>query len=341
MGQRDFFAYCTTLKPLELKAIGELSYVQHLASGRIVYSAGDASSAFYVVTRGMVELSGGEAIAGVDAQILSRGQFFGDLDALTGAPRRHTARARHPLSIQCFQRDDFTEICRRVPSLFYFLSQDLATRLHRAEAAASQADPESFELHGNLANFDLITVYQTIVNARQTGELRIFNEKADLISVFFFENGEPRNGQFQHLTGDEAFTQLFVADTLAGSFLFSLEGRVSSCIQAQVINATSDMLIRALQARDELHQLKTRFADSAAMLLRRKLNLTWPEDAPRELCATAEHIWQIVYSTPLPISALYQRCHVSELKIYEALAFLIDSGHFELSSGSSDCAQVA
>lgn len=341
MGQRDFFAYCTTLKPLELKAIGELSYVQHLASGRIVYSAGDASSTFYVVTRGMVELSGGQAIAGIDAQILSRGQFFGDLETLTGTPRRHTARARHPLSVQCFQRDDFAEIFRRVPSFFYFLSQDLAMRLYRAEAAASDADPESFELHGNLANFDLITVYQTIVNARQTGELRIFNDKADLVSVFFFENGEPRNGQFQHLTGDEAFTQLFLAETLAGSFLFSLEGRVSSCIQAELIHATSDMLIRALQARDELHQLKLRFADAGAMLLRRKLNLTWPENARLETRPAAEHIWQLAYSTPMPISALYQRCHVSELKIYEALAFLIDSGHFELSSGLTDCAQVA
>ncbi|MFL6541947.1 MAG: cyclic nucleotide-binding domain-containing protein [Chthoniobacterales bacterium] len=341
MGHRDFFAYCTTLKPLELKAIGEFSYVQHLASGRIVYSAGDASSTFYVVTRGMVELSGGEAIAGVDVKILGRGQFFGDLETLTAEPRRHTARARHPLSIQCFQRDDFPEIFRRVPSFFYFLSQDLATRLYHAEAAASAADPESFELHGNLANFDLITVYQTIVSSRQSGELRIFNEKADLISVFSFENGEPRNGQFQHLTGDEAFTQLFLAETLAGSFLFSLESRVSSCIQTQVITATSDMLIRALQARDELLQLKTRFADSTAMLLRRKLNITWPDDAPSDARTTAEQIWQLAYSTPLPISALYQRCQVSELKIYEALAFLVDSGHFELSTASADCAQVA
>jgi CRP-like cAMP-binding protein len=341
VAQRDFFAYCTTLKPLELKAIGELSYVQHLGSGRIVYSAGDASSTLYVVTRGMVELSGGEAIAGVDVQILSRGQFFGDLETLTGEARRHTARARHPLSVQCFQRDDFPEIFRRVPSFFYFLSQDLATRLYRAEAAASDAGPESFELHGNLANFDLITVYQTIVNARQSGELRIFNEKADLISVFFFENGEPRSGQFQHLTGDEAFSQLFIAETLAGSFLFSLESRVSSCIQAQVINPTSDMLIRALQARDELHQMKARFTDPTAMLLRRKLNITCADDVSPDLRATAEHIWQLAYSTPLPISALYQRCHVCELKLYEALAFLVDSGHFELSSGSSDCAQVA
>jgi CRP-like cAMP-binding protein len=340
VGQRDYFAYCTTLKPLELKAIGELSYVQHLASGRIVYSAGDASSALYVVTRGMVEVSGGEAIAGVDAQILSRGQFFGDLETLTGATRRHTARARHPLSIQCFQREDFAELCRRVPSFFFFLSQDLAMRLYGAEEAAS-VDPESFELHGNLANFDLITVYQTIVNSRQSGELRIFNDKADLISVFFFENGEPRNGQFQHLTGDEAFTQLFLAETLSGSFLFSLEGRVSSCIQAQMINATSDMLIRALQARDELLQLKERFTDPTAMLLRRKLNLIWPDDAASESRATAEHIWQLAYSTPLPVSALYQRCNVSELKIYDALALLLESGHFELSSGSADCAQVA
>ena len=29
MAQRDFFAYCTSLRPIELKAIGALSQVKH------------------------------------------------------------------------------------------------------------------------------------------------------------------------------------------------------------------------------------------------------------------------------------------------------------------------
>ena len=70
-------------------------------------------------------------------------------------------------------------------------------------------------MSGSLKNFDLITVYQTIVNSSQTGELSISADDGSLISAFFFEAGQPRGAQFQHLTGEEAFWQLFLADDLA------------------------------------------------------------------------------------------------------------------------------
>jgi CRP-like cAMP-binding protein len=337
---RDFFAYCTTLKPLELKAIGELSYIQHLAPGRIIFAAGDTSSAIYIVSRGAVELVSENAIPGVEVPTLVRGDFVGDTETLIGAPRRQTARARTPVSIQCIQREDFAELMRRAPSFFFFLSEHLAARLQRSEIAAAQTKDERLELHGNLANFDLITIYQTIVSSQQTGELRIFNETAELISVFFFEEGQPRGGQFQHITGEDAFMQLFLSDTLAGSFLFSSEGRVSACIQPDLITrSANDMLIHAVQARDELDVLKHRFPDPSATLHRRKLNFTWPEDAPPELLKAAEHIWHIAFSTPLALGALYQRGGFSELKIYEAVEVLVATGHFELSSAAE--AQVA
>jgi hypothetical protein len=44
----------------------------------------------------------------------------------------------------------------------------------------------------------------------------------------------------------------------------------------------------------------------------------------------------------MSVAALYQRCHVSELKIYEALEMLVTSNHFEV-CGVDDAhrAQVA
>jgi CRP-like cAMP-binding protein len=331
---RDFFTYLTTLRPLELKAIGELSYVQHLAAGRSVYAAGDSSSAVYIVTRGVIELVGGDGAVG-EPVLVRRGEFFGDLETLTGTPRRQAARARDSVSIQCFQRDDFNTLMRRAPSFFHFLTEQLAGRLQRAQAEAAGVKHESLELHGNLANFDLVTIYQTIVSSRQTGELRIFSETGELVSVFFFDDGQPRTGQFQHLTGEDAFTQLFLSETLTGTFLFSSEGRVSSCIQSDVITREAgDMLIRAVQARDELHQLTEQFADRSAVLLRRKLNFAWPETAPAKLRPLAEHLWQIAFSTPLSVGALYPRCTASELKIFQAIQVLVESGHFELCVGS-------
>ena len=96
------------------------------------------------------------------------------------------------------------------PSFFQYLSEQLAFRLAQARDLAL-AQSHCLELSGSLSNFDLVTIYQTIVNSSQTGELRISNEKSDLISALFFEKGQPRCGQFEHLTGEEALWQLFLS----------------------------------------------------------------------------------------------------------------------------------
>jgi signal-transduction protein with cAMP-binding, CBS, and nucleotidyltransferase domain len=57
-GGRDFFGFCTTLKPLELKALGRLSEVRHLEEGEIVYSPGDPADSLYIINRGLVEVAG-------------------------------------------------------------------------------------------------------------------------------------------------------------------------------------------------------------------------------------------------------------------------------------------
>ena len=331
MPARDFFSFCTSLKPLELKALGELSYIRHVDQGVVLYSAGQPGDLLYIINRGTVELLDADTVLPKVTSALSRGDFVGDLETLGGTARLNTARAAESLSVRCIHREDFGELLRRVPSLFLFMSENLASRLHRLASAAPTpvAEKETLELGGSLANFDLVTVYQTIVQSAQTGELRIFSENSDLTAAFVFENGQPRSGQFEHLTGEEALLQLFLRDALAGTFEFnSRDTRLSDCVQsAQITRHAGDMLITAIQGRDELHQLKDRFHQAEALLNRRKLNFEWPDNAPAHLRPTAEHIWQIAYSTPTRVASLYNRCAVCELKIYQIVDTLTHSGH--------------
>ena len=61
MSKSDFFSFITKLKPIELKAIGELSQVMHLEEGITVYQCGDASDALYIINRGALQvMHGGE-----------------------------------------------------------------------------------------------------------------------------------------------------------------------------------------------------------------------------------------------------------------------------------------
>jgi hypothetical protein len=151
-----------------------------------------------------------------------------------------------------------------------------------------------------------------------------------LISAFFFEQGQPRCGQFEHLTGEEAFWQLFVSEQLEGTFAFSSTALpATDWIQSERITKNaSEMLINALQGRDEFAELKQRFADSAATLQRHKPTLSWPGDAPPESEEVAKQIWQFVESGPVTVPAIFRHCAVCEMKIYQVVDELLRSHHF-------------
>jgi CRP/FNR family transcriptional regulator, cyclic AMP receptor protein len=342
MLDRDFFAYCTSLKLLELKAIGELSRVRHLGEGETIYSTGDPGDALYIVNRGVVEVIQPSAQNSAPAAYLSRGDILGEVETLSGLPRKHLARTCEPVSLQCFQRKDFPELIRRVPSFFHFLSGQLASRLAQArDLAISQS--HCLELSGNLANFDLITVYQTIANSSQTGQLRISNPGGELISAFFFEQGQPRCGQFEHLTGEEAFWQLFVNEQLAGTFAFSTGNLPEKdWIQSDRITKNAgEMLINALQGRDEFAELKQRFGAQGETVERLKPSFAWAASAAPELEAVAKQIWEYAAAGSVTIASIFQHCAVCELKIYQAVDELIQSRQFAWSEETASAAKVA
>lgn len=338
-GGRDFFGFCTTLKPLELKALGRLSEVRHLEEGEIVYSPGDPADSLYIINRGVVEIAELNPTKNAAYTYLSRGDVFGDVEALSGLPHRHLVRTREATSLQCFRRRSFPALIQQIPSFFLHLSKQLALRLWQAGNVAL-AQSHCMELSGSLSNFDLVTIYQTILNSFQTGELRITDEKGELVSACFFENGQPRACEFEHLTGEEAVWQLFLSENLPGTFsFFSGEQPSAEQLKAGSIHRNGqDLLIFALQARDELVEVKRRMPDSQPIVRRRQLNFSWPERAPAELRPLAEEVWQIVYSQPLAISELFQRCAVCELKLYWVVDELVRSHQFELLSASSGIA---
>jgi CRP-like cAMP-binding protein len=328
----DFFGFCTTLKPLELKAIGQLSQVRHLAEGEVIYSPGDSGDALYIINRGVVEVVQGHTNAATAETYLSRGDIFGDVEVLTNLPRKNLVRTREPVSLQCFPAEHFSELVRRVPSFFHYLSERIAFRLAQARDLML-AQSHCLELRGSLSNFDLVTIYQTIVNSMKTGELCISNESSKLLSAFYFDNGRPRRCQFEHLTGEEAFSQLFLSEALPGTFSFtSSDEPVSAWAHAEGIAGNpEEMLINALRGRDELAELRHRLCDGAAMLRRQKPNLALHSSVGDDLRPVAEQIWNVIGDEPTAIASLFGQCSFSELKIYAAVDELIESQHLDLS----------
>jgi CRP-like cAMP-binding protein len=191
MAARDFFAFCRSLQLRELEAINQLSQVRHFEENDTVFSASDSGDELFIVNRGLVEITPEPFYPGMVATVLSRGDIFGETGALLHLPRRQTARARAPLSLQCFRGQDFQELLRRVPSFFIFLSEKLANNLFQASEMGKSQEGDR-ELTGTLANFDLVTIYQTIIRSLQTGLLTIADENTKTVCEFYFDKGTPR-----------------------------------------------------------------------------------------------------------------------------------------------------
>lgn len=331
MPAQDFFTFCTSLLPIELKALGALSEARHIPEGETIYTVGEPAVTLYIINRGVIEMVHEPAIGAAPATYLSRGDIFGDLEVLTGRPRQQRAHTREAASLRCFRRQDFPELQRRVPSFFRYLCEQLANRLvDIRNAAISQS--HCLELTGSLTKFDLVAIFQTITHSSQTGELSILSENGETIAAFYFESGQPLGGRFRHLSGEEAFWQLFLADDLHGTFSFASGEQTQKPPQDQLIaRKADDMLITAIQSRDEFQPLKSAMPSSAILELQKPaFRLEMSEDANSQ--ALMEQIWRRCAEETTSLGDLSAHFSVCELKIYRAVQELVRTGHLALSA---------
>lgn len=342
MLQRDFFAFCKSLRLTELKAIGALSQVKHFAEQDMVYSARDEGEELFIINRGGVELRPHNALPGSPARVLSRGDIFGETGALLGLPRDHTARACAALSVQCFRRNDFPELMQRVPAFFHFVAEKLASRLFQVRELGRSPN-SALELSGSLDNFDIVTIYQTIIQSMQTGLLTIADEQGETISTFYFEKGAPRWGRFQHLSGEEAFWQLFLHEHRSASFFFSNQTPVGAGFGegSALTRGADEILINAISMRDQFDDLRKRMRNQSAKLKRQQLNLTWDNPQLQDLRPVAEEIWQLAYNDELTLDQLHSRSGFCDWKIYKTVDHMVRAGLFALETDGKEERELA
>lgn len=333
MPPRDFFVFCTSLHRIELRALGALSQVRHIPEGETIYAAGEPAETLYIINRGIVEIVPDKSKPFSPAICLSRGDIFGDIEVLIDRPRPDTARARAAVSLQSFEKRDLAELLRRVPAFYRYLCENLALRLAQTHDGIG-VRTNNLELSGNLSNFDLVTVYQTIAQSAQTGEMSILDERGQLVAAFRFSAGRPVAGHFLHLTGEEAFWQLFLSEDLRGTFSFSSGDKKTPELArtATILRSADDMLFAAVQFRDEFKALRQEMP-STSVYEARPTKPSAPDQNELPISASVlEEVWECVARRPTALAEIFKHCALCELKIYQAVNELVRTGHLALAS---------
>jgi hypothetical protein len=160
--------------------------------------------------------------------------------------------------------------------------------------------------------------------------LSVVNENKETCAVFSFEDGQTKYGRFYHLTGEEAFWQLFLHEKLAGTFSFAISDPIEMLDGPIIQRNPTDLLITGLQYRDEFKMLMDELPDPSSMMKRVKLNLDWNDPELESLRPVAEAVWQTCYSSVISLESLCQQLPFCELKFFKTIIELVRSEHFQL-----------
>src|SRR5260370_13679103 len=94
---------------------------RHLKSGEILFNAGDAGDALYIVARGKMDVlangSRGAPTSGDAIAQLGTGHAFGEMSLLSGGPRTATIRAAEDTDLMKIGKGDFDRLVAADPQL--------------------------------------------------------------------------------------------------------------------------------------------------------------------------------------------------------------------------------
>ena len=109
----------------------------------IVFRAGDAADAAYVIERGCVEILVGEEGSWQRIALLGEGTLVGEIALLDGKPRTATVRAVEPTSLVPIYRNQVESLLAQADPVLQYLMRVLLERFRRTGERSMAASPET------------------------------------------------------------------------------------------------------------------------------------------------------------------------------------------------------
>ena len=133
LGRVDLFS---RLERSDLERIGRSVVERTYAKGDVIVKEGDQAVAFYIITKGKVEICKGES----SIAELGAGQSFGEMALLDGYPRATTVIAADDTECLAMTRWDFTAEIRTSPSIAVEMLPILSKRIRELEVRLEELE---------------------------------------------------------------------------------------------------------------------------------------------------------------------------------------------------------
>ena len=114
----------------QLQKISNLAVTRHFDGSEYIFKEGDPGNAMYVIAEGRIRIS--KTVPGVGEEalaILEKGQYFGEMALIDGAPRSATARAKTDCEVAPINEKTFLFLVHETPFFAIAVMRTLAGRL--------------------------------------------------------------------------------------------------------------------------------------------------------------------------------------------------------------------
>ncbi len=317
----DLFEMVGEENLLEIAAAGE---VKILERGQMLFRRGEPSDMIFLVMDGAIEIirTTSDNPDPVPVAYITPGELIGDMALFTGTKRGSDARIPEIAMVWILTREKFEELAEKIPGygmqltkMFAYRMQDLITHMRRQSKRK--------ELTGKLCHFDMPTVVQTLVNAKQTGLLSFMDDEGQTFAEAMLASGAIDRVWCGALHGEEAFMEIFLSRD-EGEFTFrSVQNLDPDAISDVEINMPSHhLLLEAMRQADELDNLKENMPDPKRSFEATSTSLKWNQDEDAQI---AQAVMRLLRS-PRQLEGLNEMVPCSTHALYRVAKILIDTG---------------
>lgn len=193
------FAFFKSIDQKNLNKVVHFFRLKTFDVGDIIIRKGDVGGNFFIIVSGSVNVLNE---GGISISTLTKGDVFGEMSLICNDKVSATIQVKEPASILYINRDNFSKILERYPTVQLYFSRIMANRLTKSNTI--RAADLSSGIIGNLSEIPAEALFQTLNMNNKTGILTI-NELPKGTARFSFRQGSLIKAKYHELTGEGAF----------------------------------------------------------------------------------------------------------------------------------------